>query len=774
MNIDSGGDKGLQELNHRLYDGNKRITNGAEEHLKVNEIAQNVKDGHVGAVQAPSVLQMPQQQPQNAMCFWQRFLHVTTVTVLLVENDDSTRHVVTALLRNCCYEVIEAASGLQAWKILEDLTNHIDLVLAEVGVPSLSGMVLLSKIMSHKTRKIVPVIMMSSQDSRGLVFKCLSKGAVDFLVKPIRKNELKNLWQHVWRRCHSSSGSGSGSESGTQTQKSVKSKSVEKSDTGSNDEDDNGSIGLNVGDGSDDGSGTQSSWTKQVVEVDSPCPVSPCDQVAECPDSTCAQVIHSNAEVSGKKWVPVTAARGCQEQDEQLDNVAMGKDLDIGMPRNVDLQLECLVEVPTKTVGTKQINLLEMSSSQINEQIDKRQLDLNSESLSSKLKSEVANQTGITSKTTDLKKESAEYEASNRLSKISDSNDKTINDSKELSSIELGLKRLRGVKDARTVVRDERNVLRRSDSSAFSRYNTASNANKVPIVNIGSSSALDNNLELTRKGSVCDIRSHLINDLPNQCSNVGSNNIDMGSTTNNAFPKPAVLKNKSVASSTVRSSHPSSAFQSKKSDLLSATQKVVLDKADDVTTTAGQSQPRGIHQELQMQLPPHHYDQHRHRAHGMQQQPPEHDDLSLKKMVADAPHCGSSTVLGGPVEGNAGNYSVNGSASGSDHGSNGPNGSSPAVNTVGTNVESNNGIAGKSGSGDASGSGSGSKSDQSKSAHREAALTKFRQKRKERCFRKKARYQSRKRLAEQPRIQGQFMRQTVIDDSESEGNSCDK
>lgn len=44
---------------------------------------------------------------------------------------------------------------------------------------------------------------MSSQDSMGIVFKCLSKGAVDFLVKPIRKNELKNLWQHVWRRCHS-------------------------------------------------------------------------------------------------------------------------------------------------------------------------------------------------------------------------------------------------------------------------------------------------------------------------------------------------------------------------------------------------------------------------------------------------------------------------------------------------------------------------------------------------------------------------------------------
>lgn len=44
---------------------------------------------------------------------------------------------------------------------------------------------------------------MSSYDSMNIVFKCLSKGAVDFLAKPIRKNELKNLWQHVWRKCHS-------------------------------------------------------------------------------------------------------------------------------------------------------------------------------------------------------------------------------------------------------------------------------------------------------------------------------------------------------------------------------------------------------------------------------------------------------------------------------------------------------------------------------------------------------------------------------------------
>jgi FixJ family two-component response regulator len=41
---------------------------------------------------------------------------------------------------------------------------------------------------------------MSSNDAVSMVFKCMLKGAADFLVKPIRKNELRNLWQHVWRK----------------------------------------------------------------------------------------------------------------------------------------------------------------------------------------------------------------------------------------------------------------------------------------------------------------------------------------------------------------------------------------------------------------------------------------------------------------------------------------------------------------------------------------------------------------------------------------------
>ncbi|MQM11901.1 hypothetical protein Taro_044816 [Colocasia esculenta] len=140
------------------------------------------------------------QQQRRRVIRWERFLPRRSLRVLLVEQDDSTRHIVTALLRKCSYRVAAVADGLKAWDILKEKNYIFDLVLSEVEVPSLSGISLLCKIMSNELSKNIPVIMMSSHDSVSVVFRCMQKGAVDFLVKPVRKNELRNLWQHVWRR----------------------------------------------------------------------------------------------------------------------------------------------------------------------------------------------------------------------------------------------------------------------------------------------------------------------------------------------------------------------------------------------------------------------------------------------------------------------------------------------------------------------------------------------------------------------------------------------
>ncbi|KAL3839606.1 hypothetical protein ACJIZ3_024197 [Penstemon smallii] len=736
MNIEASGEKELPDEDKGIKHGvlGEKQSSFPVSELKVDAANKVDKAGAISGLHGPSILQVQQQQqqPQGSVC-WERFLHVESIRVLLVENDDSTRHVVTALLRNCNYEVLEAANGLQAWKILEDLTNRIDLVLTEVVMPCLPGIPLLSKIMSHKMRKNIPVIMMSSHDSMGLVFKCLSEGAVDFLVKPIRKNELKNLWQHVWRRCHSSSGSGS--ESGTQTQKSVKSKSGKKPDNGGSDDGENDvSNGLNVSDGSDDGSGAQSSWTKQAVEVNNFQAMSPIDHVAESPDSTCAQVIRSNADYPGHKRVHISVARGDHEQKH--DTVAECKDLDKITPTNVEPKANSL-GIPLLHVDPK------LDRNTIIKQIDVGQSNSMAECLFRKHKCS-------TDEMSNPLIDSRPSDPSRELGNILDNN--ATGDSNELS-LELSLKRLRGVQDTgRPSVQDDRYVLRRSEQSAFSRYKTSSNIFKAPNGITSSSYMIENSVEVA-------LEAHSTDRLLYPSSNGVSNNLDMGSTTNKLPAHSSIMKDKSEATSTINCLHASSLRPVKNDLSYSHPQVSHLLHSDIQTTDLGPV--RGSNQELEIQHP------HHHHFNNLEQKPSsKHDELSLKKLAVDAPHCGSINALDGTTDDDPRNYSLNRSTSASNYGSNGQHGSSTVVNASVTNVESDVGQTGKSGNEDASGSGSGNRIVEDKLAHRLAALNKFRQKKKDRCFAKKVRYQNRKKLAEQrPRVRGQFVKQNSVDSS---------
>ncbi|MCD9645284.1 Two-component response regulator-like [Datura stramonium] len=589
---------------------------------------------------------------------------------------------------------------------------------------------------------------MSANDSMGIVFKCLSKGAVDFLVKPIRKNELKNLWQHVWRKCHSSSGSGS--ESGIQTQKSTKSRSVEmlENDTDSNDEAENGSFDLDDRDGSDNGSGTQNSWSKRTVEVNSPQPMSPWDELADPPDSTCAQVIHSRPEALSATWVPANATRECLNDKDELGNARTGKDLNIGIT-NVP-ELEGLSgKVMDGLAASMKDKHLELDHKD-NEKMG-RNLKLNKETQEDDLKDKDVGYMGDITNTRMPQVESTDNEFPNNPSNIANINGIATYENKDLPSLELSLKQLRDVGENGTGVQ-ERNILRHSDLSAFSRYNAASTANQAPTGNVGSCSPVNNSSEVAKTESMHNLRSKS-NSTPNQRSNGSSNNNDMGSSTNNFFITSDTLTDKPINKPAVNA-HSCSAFQPVQHGHNSFLQPMVPGKQDAAKATLGQA--RAMHQKFQVQHHHHHYHHHHHHVLNLQQQQQllNTDASSLRNAVEAAPECGTSDMVGTPVEGNAANY---GSASGSNNGSSGQNGSSTAVVAERTNLVAENETGEKCEIG--SGSGSASRSGDH-SAQRVAALIKFRQKRKERCFEKKVRYQSRKRLAEQrPRMRGQFVRQ---------------
>ncbi|XP_078179170.1 CCT motif -containing response regulator protein [Carex rostrata] len=129
-----------------------------------------------------------------------KLLDRSKVRILLCDSDPKNSQEVFFLLTNCSYQVTSVKSARQVIDVLNRQADEIDIILAEVDLPFAKGFKMLKYIARNKNLTRIPIIMMSALDEVSVVVKCLRLGAADYLVKPLRTNELLNLWTHMWRR----------------------------------------------------------------------------------------------------------------------------------------------------------------------------------------------------------------------------------------------------------------------------------------------------------------------------------------------------------------------------------------------------------------------------------------------------------------------------------------------------------------------------------------------------------------------------------------------
>ncbi|XP_022921832.1 two-component response regulator ORR22-like [Cucurbita moschata] len=117
--------------------------------------------------------------------------------VLAVDDDPICLKVLEHLLRKCQYHVTTTKRSIEALKMLRENRNKVDLVISDVNMPDMDGFKLLELVGLEMD---LPVIMLSAHSDTELVMKGIAHGACDYLLKPVRIEELKNIWQHVIRR----------------------------------------------------------------------------------------------------------------------------------------------------------------------------------------------------------------------------------------------------------------------------------------------------------------------------------------------------------------------------------------------------------------------------------------------------------------------------------------------------------------------------------------------------------------------------------------------
>lgn len=107
-------------------------------------------------------------------------------TILLVDHNESRRNVVSQLLFDHAYDVIEAGSCEEALQILE--TTPVCVILTETELPAKSGLYLLR--IAKETNPEIEVILLTHNATSYNLLQALRLGAYDFIVRPIDTGEI--------------------------------------------------------------------------------------------------------------------------------------------------------------------------------------------------------------------------------------------------------------------------------------------------------------------------------------------------------------------------------------------------------------------------------------------------------------------------------------------------------------------------------------------------------------------------------------------------------
>ncbi len=115
--------------------------------------------------------------------------------ILIVEDDQSVRNLISATLKVHQYNYISAADGKDA--ILQSVSRKPDLVLLDLGLPDMDGTEIIRSIRSWSQ---MPIIVISARGEDSDKIQALDAGADDYVTKPFSTDELMARIRAAQRR----------------------------------------------------------------------------------------------------------------------------------------------------------------------------------------------------------------------------------------------------------------------------------------------------------------------------------------------------------------------------------------------------------------------------------------------------------------------------------------------------------------------------------------------------------------------------------------------
>ncbi len=109
-------------------------------------------------------------------------------TVLIVDDDNAIRVLISRVLERAGYRVTMACDGLEALKLID--VAPPDLVISDINMPELDGFTMVEGLRNRGETDKMPVIFITASEDRALFIQSANLKARSFLTKPFTNDKL--------------------------------------------------------------------------------------------------------------------------------------------------------------------------------------------------------------------------------------------------------------------------------------------------------------------------------------------------------------------------------------------------------------------------------------------------------------------------------------------------------------------------------------------------------------------------------------------------------
>ncbi len=118
--------------------------------------------------------------------------------ILVVDDDKTTRKMISLILKSKGYEVVTAENGLEALQKLG--IDKINLILTDMNMPYMDGIEFTKQVRSNPEIASIPIVMITTEADEDEKKRAFEAGVDDYLVKPTNAEQITESMKKILKK----------------------------------------------------------------------------------------------------------------------------------------------------------------------------------------------------------------------------------------------------------------------------------------------------------------------------------------------------------------------------------------------------------------------------------------------------------------------------------------------------------------------------------------------------------------------------------------------